>query len=159
MSVALKKKIPLFLSTLTPLSYYGHKNKWISGHKCPECTPPMKPSKLWDNSVFPVKVLPDLPLSPGLVTVWFHATWSWFARLQRELLHMHGKRDHIVPPSHSRVWRPAGSPPKGSLRESKLKWLLPDNGGPAWWKKGASGYARAFFYTGISWPRESELFL
>lgn len=25
---------------------------------------------------------------------------------------------------------PAGSPPEGSLLESKLKWLLPDNGGP-----------------------------
>lgn len=64
-----KKKIPLFLSTLTPLSYYWSKNKWISGAVVTNAlsAPPMKPSKLWDNSVFPVKVLPDLPLSLGLI--------------------------------------------------------------------------------------------
>lgn len=62
------------------------------------------------------------------------------------------ENETILFPPHtaSRPPEPAGSPPKGSLLESKLKWLLPDNGGPAWWKKGALGYTRAFFYTGIS---------
>lgn len=159
------KKIPLFLSTLMPLSYYGSKNKWISGAVVTNglSAPPMKPSKLWDNSAFPVKVLPDLPLSLGLIG---HGLVSCDMELIRRFAegaaaHARDTRPYCSP-SHSTASRPpepAGSPPKGSLLESKLKWLLPDNGGPVWWKKGALGYARAFFYMGISWPRENELFL